>query len=249
MEQAAVVPVVAFVCLVASVAAGMATRGRPGLRTVLAAPPAMLHGIAVGVLSVAVLALLMLVTNARSEFRRAEARAHLLAHDALALDTALRATGPAGELARTALYRYTDGISRLLYGTRKDLAVPSPAVIESLRLDLRQQVAGLAAEPVAAATAAGRLEVMLRSGDDLVRMAPAPGLKWCRPTLVALLMGGLGLLSLLTPPRVRSAILLTAFATVLSLGMFFLEEMANPFHGSFTVSKTILDEALFTIAD
>jgi hypothetical protein len=249
MEQAAVVPIVAFLCLVASVAMGMATHGRPGLRTALAAPPAMLHGIAVGLLSMAVLALLMLASTARSDFRRAEARAHLLARDATALDDALRATGPAGELARTTLYRYTDGIARLLYGSRKDLGQPSPAVIEALRLDLRQQVAGLGADPTIVATAVGRLEVMLRSGDDLLRMAPVPGLKWCRPILVALLMAGLGLLSLLTPPRVRSAILLTGLATVLSLGMFFLEEMAYPFHGSFTVSQAIFDEALFTIAN
>ncbi len=249
MEQAAVVPVVAFVCLVASVAVGMATHGRPGVRTVLAAPPAMLHGIAVGLLSMAILALLMLASTARSDFRRAEARAQLLAHDATALDDALRTTGPAGELSRTTLYRYTDGIARMLYGNRKDIGLPSPAVIEGLRLDLRQHVAQLAAEPVAAATIAGRLEVLLRSGDDLLRMAPAPGIKWCRPILVALLMAGMGLLSLLTPPRVRSAILLTGLAMVLSLGMFFLEEMANPFHGSFTVSHAIIDEALFSIAN
>ncbi len=249
MEQAAVVPVVAFICLVASVAVGMATHGRPGVRMALTAPPAMLHGIAVGLLSIAVLALLMLTSTARSDFRRAEARAHLLAHDATALDDALRAIGPTGELARTTLYRYTDGISRLLYGHRKDLGLPSPSVIEGLRLDLRQQVAELPADPVAVATTVGRLEVLLRSGDDLLRMAPPPGLKWCRPILVALLMAGLGLLSLLTTPRVRSAILLTGFATVLSLGMFFLEEMANPFQGSYAVSQAIFDEALFTIAN
>ena len=251
MEQATVVPVVAFLCLVASVAAGMATHGRPSVRTMLAAPPAMLQGIAVGLLSMAILALLMLTSNARSDLRRAEARAHLLAHDATALDDMLRASGATGELARTTLYRYTDGIARMLYGTRKDIGLPapSPSVIEGLRLDLRQQVAELAADPVAVATTAGRLEVLLRSGDDLLRMVPAPGLKWCRPILVALLMAGLGLLSLLTPPRVRSAIVLTGLATVLSVGMFFLEEMANPFHGSFTVSQAIFDEALFTIAN
>lgn len=248
MEQAVAVAVVAFLCLVTSVAVGMATHGRPGLRMALAAPPAMLHGIAVGLLSIAALALLMLAANARSDFRQAEARAHLLAHDATALDDALRAIGPSGEAARTTLYRYTDGIARLLYGTRKDLGVPSPAIIDGLRLDLRQQVATLEAPPVTVATAAGRLEVMLRSGDDLVRMAPAPGLRWCRPILVALLAGGLGLLSLLTPPRMRSAILLTSLATGLSLGMFFLEEMAYPFHGSLIVSQSIFDEALFTIA-
>ena len=160
-----------------------------------------------------------------------------------------RAIGPTGELARTTLYRYTDGISRLLYGNRTDIGQPSPAVIEGLRIDLRQQVAELAADPVAVATIAGRLEVLLRSGDDLLRTAPPPGLKWCRPILVALLMAGLGLLSLLTPPRVRSAILLTGLATLLSLGMFFLEEIANPFRGSFSVSQAIFDEALFTIAN
>ena len=249
MDQAAVIPVVAFLCLVASVAAGMATHGRHGVRSMLSAPPAMLHGIAVGLLSLAVLALLMLASTARSDLRRAEARAHLLAHDATALDDTLRAIGPTGELARTTLYRYTDGVARLLYGTRKDIALPSPAGIELLRLDLRQQVAGLEAAPVSVATAAGQLEVMLRSGDDLLRMVPAPGLKWCRPILVALLMAGMGLLSLLTPPRVRSVILLTGLATMLSLGMFFLEEMANPFQGSFSVSQAIFNEALFTIAN
>ncbi len=249
MEQAAVVPVVAFLCLVASVAVGMATQGRPGVRTALAAPPAMLHGIAVGLLSMAILALLILTSTARSDLRQAEARAQLLAHDATALDDVLRATGATGELARTTLYRYTDGISRLLYGNRTDIGQPSPAVIEGLRIDLRQQVAELAADPVAVATTAGRLEVLLRSGDDLLRTAPPPGLKWCRPILVALLMAGLGLLSLLTPPRVRSAILLTGLATLLSLGMFFLEEIANPFRGSFSVSQAIFDEALFIIAN
>lgn len=249
MEQALAVPLVAFVCLAASVAIGMATHDRMAWRVALPAPPGMLRAMALGLLALAVLALLLLTTTARSDYHRAEAQSRMLAQDVTALDEALRAFGPGAEAARTTLYRYADGVARLLYNDRRDLARPSQGTVDMLRAELGQQVAGIAADGVGAATIAGRLEVMLRSGDTLLRLNPAPGVKWCRPILVAWLMAGLGLLALLTPPRARSAILLTALAVVLSLGMYYLEEMANPFHGTFSVSQGILDDALFAISN
>lgn len=249
MEQALAVPLVAFLCLVAAVATGMATHGRLSYRVVLAVPPGTLRAVAVTVLALAVLALLMLTMTARTDFSRAVVQARTLAADATALDESLRGAGPTAETARTTLYRYTDGVARLLYGGHEDIGRPSREAIEAFRADLRDQVAALQADPATVATASLRLETMLRSGDDLLRLSPAPGVKWCRPILVVLLMGGLGVLALLSPPRLRNAIMLTAMAGLLSLGLFFLEEMAHPFRGTFTVSKHIFDEALFVITD
>lgn len=249
MEQAVTVPIIAFLCLIASVATGLATHGHSAWRIALPVPPQALRVVAVTLLGVAVLALLMLTTSARSDFRRAEAHAQMLAHDATVLDEALRGAGAAAEPARLTLYRYTDGIARHLYAHRRDIARPTPAAIAMLRDDLLAQVRALPADPATAGAARGRLEVMLRTGDDLLQLVPAPGVKWCRPIVVALLMAGLGLLALVSPARARSAILLTVLAGVLSLGVFFLEEMAHPFNGSFTVSQRIFDEALFAISD
>jgi len=219
MDQSLAVPLVAFFCFAASVAA------------------------------LAALALAIMTVNARSDFHRAEAQAQVLAQDALALDEALRGAGAAGEAARTVLFRYADGIAQQLYGHRNTPLRPSAVDLAALRTELRAQVGGLGQDPTAVAVAAGRLEVLLRTGDDLLAMTPVPGLKWCRPILVAWLMVGLGLFALVAPPRLRNAVLLTGLAGVLSLGLFFLEEMANPFQGSFSVSRAILDDVLFTIAD
>jgi hypothetical protein len=249
MDQAQAVPLVAFLCLVAAVATGMATHGRFSYRVVLAVPPGSLRAVAVTVLGLAVLALLMLTITARTDFDRAVAQARTLAADAMALDEALRSAGPTAEPARTTLYRYTDGVARLLYSRHGDLGRPSPEAIEAFRAELRDQVAALQADPAVVVAASLRLETMLRSGDDLLRLSPAPGVKWCRPILVVLLSAGLGVLALLSPPRLRNAIMLTAMAGLLSLGLFFLEEMANPFRGALTVSKHIFDEALFVITD
>lgn len=249
MEQALAVPLVAFFCLIATVAVGLATHGHAGLRLVLPAPPRRLRAIALALLALAVVALLMLVILAQSDYRRAEAQARLLAQDATRLDETLRGAGPDAEPTRITLYRYTDGIARQLYAQRRDFGRPSPETLATLRDELRALVATLPTDPARAAVAGGRLEAMLRTGDDLLRLAPPPGVKWCRPIVVALLMASLGLLALVSPPRARSAILLAALAGVLSLGIFLLEEMASPFSGAFTVSHGIFDEALFVIAN
>ena len=249
MSQAIAVPLVAFFCLVASVALGMATHGRPAWQMALPAPTPLLRGLAIGLLALAALALAMLTVNAGSDFRRAEAQAQILAQDATSLDESLRRVGPAAEPARTVLYRYTDAISRRLFPQREALVLAAPAHLDGLRHELRLEVAALPAEPAAIAAATFRLEVMLRTGDDLLALTPAPGLKWCRPILVAWLMLALGLLALISPPRARSAIMLTSLAGVLSLGLYFLEEMASPFHGSFAVSRAIIDNALYVIGD
>jgi hypothetical protein len=249
MTQAIAVPLVAFFCLVASVALGLATHGRPAWQMALPAPTPLLRGLAVGLLALAALALAMLTVNAGSDFRRAEAQAQILAQDATSLDEALRQAGPAAEPARTVLYRYTDAIARRLFPQQEALVLAAPAHPDGLRHELRLEIAALPAEPAAVATATFRLEVMLRTGDDLLALTPAPGLKWCRPILVAWLMLALGLLALISPPQVRSAIMLTSLAGVLSLGLYFLEEMASPFHGTFSVSRAIIDNALFAIGD
>jgi len=249
MDQSLAVPLVAFFCFAASVAVGMATHGRTGWSMALPAPPGMLVGLATALVALAALALGIMTVNARSDFHRAEAQAQVLAQDALALDEALRGAGAAGEAARTVLFRYADGIAQQLYGHRNAPLRPSAVDLAALRTELRAHVGGLAQDPTAVAVAAGRLEVLLRTGDDLLAMTPVPGLKWCRPILVAWLMVGLGMFALVAPPRLRHAVLLTGLAGVLSLGLFFLEEMANPFQGTFTVSRAILDDVLFTIAE
>jgi hypothetical protein len=249
MTQAFAVPLVAFFCLVASVALGMATHGRLSWQMALPTPTPLLRGLAVGLLVLAALALAMMTLNAGTDFRRAEAQAQILAQDATALDETLRRAGPAAEPARTVLYSYTDAIARRLYRQSEALVLAAPARLDGLRHDLRVEIAALPAEPAILATATLRLEVMLRAGDDLLSLTPAPGLKWCRPILVAWFMLALGLLALVSPPRVRNAIVLTSLAGALSLGMYFLEEMASPFHGSFAVSRAIIDNTLYVIGD
>ena len=250
MTQAIAVPLVAFFCLVASVALGMATHGRPAWHmALLPAPTPLLRGVAVGLLALAALALEMLTVNAGSDFRRAEMQAQILAQDATALDEALRLAGPGAEPARTLLYRYTDAIARRLYPQREALVLAAPARLDELRHELRLEVAAMPVPPAATAAATTRLEIMLRAGDDLLALTPAPGLKWCRPILVAWLMLALGMLALISPPRARNAIVLTSLAGVLSLGLYFLEEMVNPFQGRFAVSRAIIDDALFMIGD
>ena len=72
MEQSLAVPLVAFLCLAASVAVGVATHGRTSWTLVLPAPQGLLVVVAGGAVALAFLALALLTVNARADFRRAE---------------------------------------------------------------------------------------------------------------------------------------------------------------------------------
>lgn len=247
MTQSLAVSMGAFCLLLVSAMAGLTTQGWPAWHSLLAAPRGLMRGMALGLLALAVAALGVLTFQAYGEFTRADAQARALAHDVAELDHALRRAGPEAEAARTSLFRYADVLTQAMRTAQRETALAKLGVFEE---DLQRTVAELAfPEADSRTSAAVRLETALRATRAVLALRPLPGVKPCRPLLVAWMMAGLGLLALVTPPRRRSALALTVLAGVLSAGMFYLEELAAPFDGKITADRGVMDEMLFTIAE
>lgn len=249
MDRSIAVLLVSFVGLAVSAAAALATQGRAAMRLGSMLPAAWGRGVALALLAVAGLGLSAATAALRQGSEEEKAQAGIVAADVVALDTALRAAGPAAEPARMMLFHYAEGMARALYPRGGPAPRMAPEGLEALRHDLAKGVAALAPLVPADLALEAQLEAQLRSQAGLMPITPGHGLQWQRPLLLGWLVLGVGLLALLVPAAMRSMVLLAELAALLSAGAFLLKEMASPIGSMVPPPLAILDAALFAIGE
>lgn len=246
------VTVFAFLCLATSVAAGAFVHARRGAWMVGGRSP-VLHATVAGLLIVASVVLGQAVMGLRGATADVDARLLAFSGEVARLDRALRHAGEAGQPARELLFRYVDRTAREVFPRPEMGAVPdgaTPAI--TLRQQLRAEVERIAAQ--GGGGAAGQdiqpaLESFLQACTTLGSMQPPTLSPWFGAVLLAWLMLGLATLGALAGPRRTGIVALVALAAGLSLGIYFVEEMALPLQRVLLASASTLEDVLHAIAD
>ncbi|MCC6717150.1 MAG: hypothetical protein IT555_04640 [Acetobacteraceae bacterium] len=243
---------VAFLCLAASAATGMAVHGHAHRRAPRIAFPMAVRVMVVTLLLLAGAALALATQAVRTTFRDADARLHDFTNDVASLDRALRAIGEPGEAARLLLFRFTERRAREMFPTRGiGLPVESESGV-AMREALAAEVAALAARPEFGRSGAVAAQAMenLERACTAIHENPAPELpRWFAAALLAWLMLGLGLLGLLGGPRGTMVVAMVGLATLLAGGVYLVEGAAAPLGTSLLLSQAPLDNALSTITE
>ncbi len=242
----------AFLCLVASVAAGAVVHARHGAWVVTGRSPALRATVA-GMLVLATIVLGHAVIGLRGASADVDARLAAFSGEVARLDRALRHAGEDGQPARELLFRYVDRTSREVF-PRPDLGmVPdSGTTAATVRQQLRAEVERIAAR--GSAGAAGQdirpaLESFLKACASLGAMRQPTSSPWLEAVLLTWTMLGLATLGALAGPRRTGMVALIALAAGLSVGIYFVEEMAFPLQRVMLASASHLEDVLHIISD
>lgn len=246
------VTVFAFLCLAASVAVGAMVHARRGGWVVTGRSPVVRATVA-GLLILASLMLGHAMMGLRGASADVDARLLAFSGEVARLDRALRHAGHAAQPARELLFRYVDRTAREVF-PRPDMgAMPdgaTPAV--TLRQQLRAEVERIAAQ--GGAGAAGQdiqpaLEAFLQACTTLGSIRYPTVSPWFEAVLLGWLMLGLATLGALAEPRRAGIVALIALAGGLSLGLYYMEEMAAPLQRVLLASASTLEDVLHIISD
>lgn len=242
--------VFAVLCLAASAAVGAVLHGRHGAG-VAGGRAQQMRATVLGLLVLAAAVVAHSVIGLRDASADVDSRLTAFSGEVARLDHALRQAGEAGQPARELLFRYVDRTARDVSPRSAQEMMPDGATtVATLRPQLRAEVERLVADgSTTAHDIRPALEAFLEACTTLTTSRNASVSPWFEAVLLAWLMLGLATLGVLAGPRRTGTLALIALAAGLSLGIYFVDDMAAPLQRVLLASSSRLEDVLHTIAE